>query len=107
MMKITPRKALPLALGIAAALSFGSPLLAHDLSKAGKDISTMEKQQHVSRENARNLVKSLLKRDYSGNGYKARVARKTDGKWIVRIKDRTKTVATASVDAKTGNIHVR
>jgi len=99
-------KTLPLALGVAFILSSGSTAFAHDPAKTAHNISTMGKQERVSRENARNLVKSLLKRDYSGNGYKTRVARKTNGKWIVRIKKRTKTVATALVDTKTGNIHV-
>ncbi|GEM_PF-3427041 len=100
-------KTLPLALGVAFILSSESAALAHDPAETAHNISAMEKQERVSKENARNLVKSLLKRDYSGSGYKARVARKTDGKWIVRIKNRTQIVATALVDAKTGDIHVK
>ncbi|NOZ67266.1 MAG: hypothetical protein GXP00_12385 [Alphaproteobacteria bacterium] len=101
MTRTTTIKAISMATAIALTTSFGTAAYAHDTGEAAK------KEISISKNNARNLVKSLLKRDYHGQGLKARPAKKIGDKWIVRIKDRSSTVATAYVDEKTGNIHVK
>ncbi|PCI51164.1 MAG: hypothetical protein COB49_02695 [Alphaproteobacteria bacterium] len=100
-------KAISLATVIAVTAGLGGTAFAHDISPTGEKISPDEKPSMISKSNARNLVRTLLKREYNGEGYTARPARKIDGKWVITIKDRTRTVATASVDAKTGNIHLQ
>lgn len=107
MTKTTTLKAITFATAIALATSFGSTAFAHDLNKASENTSAVTNHASVSKSNARNLVKSLLKREYSGEGYKTNTAQKIGDKWVVSIKDRTKTVATASVDTKSGNIHIQ
>ncbi len=106
MTKATTIKAVSFATVIAVAASFGSTAFAHELSQADQNVSAVEKNHNVSKSNARSLVKALLKREYNGDRYSARAARRIGDNWVVSIKDRAKTVATASVNAKTGNIHV-
>ncbi|MCF6197331.1 MAG: hypothetical protein L3J50_11580 [Emcibacter sp.] len=101
MTKTTTIKAISMAAAIALTTSFSTIAYAHDTGEAAK------KEISISKNNARNLVKSLLKRDYHGQSLKTRPAKKIGDKWIVRIKDRSATVATAYVDEKTGNIHVK
>jgi len=101
MTKTTTIKAISLATAIALTTSFGTIAYAHDTGEAAK------KEISISKSNARNLVKSLLKREYTAQNLQTRPAMKINGKWVVRIKDRSTTVATAYVDEKTGNIHVK
>ncbi|VAV88715.1 hypothetical protein MNBD_ALPHA02-2322 [hydrothermal vent metagenome] len=101
MTKTTTIKAISMATAIALTTSFGSIAYAHDTGEAAR------KEIRVSKNNARNLVKSLLKRDYNAQSFKALPAKKIGDKWVVRIKSRTATIATAYVDEKTGNIHVK
>ena len=106
MTNVTTLKAISLATVFAVTASFSSAAFAHDLPKAEENVATVGDHHRISKSNARNLVKALLKREYSGNGYKANGAKKIGDSWVVKIKDRAKTVATASIDTKTGNIHV-
>ena len=107
MTKNTTMKAISLATVIAVTTAFSSTAFAHDLSNADQDVATAKHQTSISNENARNLVKSLLNRDYGSYGYKTNKARKVGDDWVVVIKDRTRTIAKASVDTKTGNIHIQ
>ncbi|PCI33517.1 MAG: hypothetical protein COB54_04240 [Alphaproteobacteria bacterium] len=107
MTKNTTIKAISLATVIAVTTAFSSTAFAHDLSDADQNVAAASHQNSISKNKARNLVKSLLKRDYSNYGYKTNKARKIGDNWVVTIKDRTKTIAKASVDTKTGNIHVQ
>ncbi|PCJ43032.1 MAG: hypothetical protein COA81_05175 [Alphaproteobacteria bacterium] len=101
MTKTTTIKAISIATAIALTTSFSTAVYAQDTGEVAK------KEISISKNNARNLVKSLLKRDYHGQGLKARSTKKIGDKWVVRIKDRSSTIATAYVDVKTGNIHVK
>ncbi len=106
MTKATTIKTISIAAIIAVASSLGSTASAHDISNAGVGVSAIETQRSITKNNAKSLVKQLLKREYSGEGFEARTTRKVGDKWKVSIKNRLRTVATAYVDTKTGNIHV-
>lgn len=106
MTNTTTLKAIALATVITVTTSLSSTAFAHDFSKADENIAAPSQSNGVTKSNARNLVKALLKREYKGDGYEAKTARKVGDKWIVTIKNRARTVATASVDTKTGNIHI-
>lgn len=106
MTKATTVKSLAVATAIALAASFSSGASAHDVTKAGEDISAVPRSDRISKDNAKKLVNELLRREYGGEGYEARHIRKEGDAWRIRIKDRLRTVATAYVDRKTGNIHI-
>ncbi len=81
------------------------PAVAHDPSP-GKDITSARVERNVTRQNAKKLIETLLKRHYKGEGLRPHsITREGDG-WKVAIKRRLKTVAFATVDVKTGNIHI-
>lgn len=102
----TTVKAISAAAIIALTTAMGSTAFAHDITNAGKDVYAAPEQINVSKSNAKNLVNELLKREYDHSGYEARAIRKEGDQWRVLIKDRTRTVARAYVDSKTGNIHI-
>lgn len=104
MTNATTLKAISFATVIAVATAFSTTAFSRDLSKADENISAVKTPTYISKSNARNLVKSLLKRDYRGQGLKAYPTTKIDGKWQVAIKYNVKTVGTALVDAETGRI---
>lgn len=106
MTKATTFKAITAATLIAVTTSFGSSAFAHDISNAGTNMSSVQKEISVSKRNAKNLVNELLRQEYSGEGFAARKITEDGDTWKVQIKDRVKTVATAYVDRKTGNIAI-
>ncbi len=103
MTKITT---ISLTTALALAISFGSTAYAQNIETGYNKISVEKAYIEISKKNARNLVKALLKRDYNGFGYKAQKIKKSDDKWVVTIKDRKDFVATAYVNDNNGNIHV-
>ena len=106
-MKIaTTIKAMPLAVILTVAASFGSSAIAHDITNAGTGVSAVKKQINISKDNAKNLMKEFLRQEYNGKGLQARNIKGNSEEWTVQIKDRLRTVATARIDRKTGNIHV-
>jgi len=100
MNKTSTFKTLSMATVFALATSFGSSAFAHDISKH-------DKKTAITKENAQNLVKTLLKKKYSGEGLKARKAKMVGDEWKVSIRKRSRTVAVASVNEKTGDIHIQ
>ena len=105
MTKILIYKSTSLACAIIAAFSFNAAAFAHDTNKGYYTISDIKMQGRISETNARNLVKSLIEREFQGFGYMATNIKKFNNKWVVIIKDRNDFVATAYVDVTTGNIH--
>ena len=104
MSKVTTLKTISLVAAMAVTTAFSSTAFAHDTSKA---VSDTKIQHHVTKKNARSLVNELLKREYKGQGFKAREISKVSGKWKVNIKYNLKQVATAYVDRTSGNIHIK
>ena len=105
MTKTTTLKAISLATVISITTAFSTTAFANDIS-GDYDTSAVTAQSSVTKENAQNLVKSLLKRDYGNNEYKAGTTKKINEQWVITIRDRSRTVATASVNSNNGNIHV-
>tara|TARA_R110002096_G_scaffold21494_16_gene69815 strand:+ start:6936 stop:7136 length:201 start_codon:yes stop_codon:yes gene_type:complete len=60
----------------------------------------------ASKAQAQKLVKKLLKQKYDREGYAARGVHRENGLWKVTITKRNKKVATALVNAKTGDIQL-
>lgn len=106
MTQATTQKAITVAALIALGTAFSSTASAHDISRDSHTMSSAEITRSVSKKNAKNLVNTLLKKEYGGEGLSARSIRKEGDVWKVKIKRNLKTVATATVDAKTGNINV-
>ncbi len=104
MTKATTLKIITMAGIFATATWVSGAAFAHD-TKTGADAA--QKQISISKSNAKNLVNALLKREYGGNNLRARATKKIGDKWRVTIKNRTRTIATALVDEKTGNIHIK
>ncbi|PHZ86666.1 hypothetical protein [Paremcibacter congregatus] len=106
MTKATTYKAITATAIIALATTFGSAAFAHDISTEHTTMSSAEIERNVSKQNAKKLVETLLKRKYSGEGLEARTIEKDGDTWKVSIKRGTRKVATAIVDENSGNIHV-
>ncbi len=104
MTKATTLKTITLTAVFAVASSISGAAFAHDTTNK-TDVA--QKQINISKANARNLVNTLLKREYGGDNFRAGATKKIGDKWRVIIKNRTQTVATALVDKKTGNIHIK
>ncbi len=105
MTKIITLKAISLATVITLTTAFSATAFAHDINK-NHAASAVTTQKSITKSNAKNLVKSLLKRDYKSYGYNTSSPKKIGDQWVVIIKDRAKHVATVSINDKSGNIHV-
>lgn len=86
-------------------LASGSSAYAHEPCNDNA-LSLPKAERSVTKHNAKKLVKELLKREYKGEGLRIHNIRKENGAWRVNIRRGIRTVATATVDTRTGNIHV-
>ena len=99
-------KSLTMASVIAMIMSFTTVSYAQNMGTEYNNISDVKTQGSISKKKAQEMVKTLLRREYNGFGYRVKKVKKIDGKWAVTIEDRDDYIATAYVDDNNGNIHI-
>ncbi|WP_339863478.1 hypothetical protein [Paremcibacter congregatus] len=102
----TTCKIITAALVTGFTLTASTKAIAHDPVICNDAVPSYTTERMVSKQNARKLVKELLRREYNGENLQARGIHKDGDVWKVKIWRHIRKVATAKVDTKTGNIHI-